>query len=178
MYRNGIILSEELHNHPRASDTTVAVIMGSRSDWETVKPCCDVLEEFKIPFEYGVVSAHRTPQRMVKYATHAQVRGLKIIIACAGGSAHLSGMIASETRLPVLSFGPTSKTFGSMDVIGSCVRMPSGVPLGFMGLDKAGAENAAYEAIRILALLDEKIATRYSEFLLNQTKNVPYSAHD
>ncbi len=87
-------------------------------------------------------------------------------------------MVASETTLPVLGFGPTSKTFGPMDVIGSSVRMPSGVPLSFMGLDKAGAENAAYEALRILALLDKTIASRHSAFVRSQTETVPYAAHD
>ncbi len=178
MYKYGIALSAELLESPSDSLALVAVIMGSRSDWETVKPCCDVLEKFEVTFEYGIISAHRTPDRMVKYVSRAQARGLKAIIACAGGSAHLPGMVASETTLPVLGLGPTSKTFGPMDVIGSCVRMPSGVPLSFMGLDKAGAENAAYAAIRILALIDNDIASRYSAFVRNQTETVPYTAHD
>ncbi len=178
MYQYGIPLSAELLVRPGVSDALVAVIMGSRSDWETVKPCCDILESFEVSFEYGVVSAHRTPERMMKYVGVANARGLKVIIACAGGSAHLPGMAASETTLPVLGFGPTSKTFGPMDVIGSCIRMPSGVPLSFMGLDKAGAENAAYEALRIIALLDDVIASRYFAFVRNQTETVPYSAHN
>ena len=178
MYNRGIRLSANIIEDLQDTVAQVAVIMGSRSDWETVRPCCDALDSFEVSFEYGIVSAHRTPDRMMRYVGAARARGIKVIIACAGGSAHLPGMVASETMLPVLGFGPTAKDFGPMDVIGSCVRMPSGVPLSFMGLDKAGAENAAYEALRIIALLDETVASRYSAFMQNQTETVPYSAHD
>ncbi len=160
------------------NEALVGVIMGSQSDWPTVTPCCDMLEQLSIPFEYGVVSAHRTPSRMVQYAHNAKTRGLRVIIACAGGSSHLQGMTASETRLPVLGFGPTSKSFGPMDVIGSCVRMPKGIPLAFMGLDEAGGVNAALEAARILALVDKEIDERLDRFIKEQTETVPFAAHD
>lgn len=172
--------AERMYEDPSKSsnDALVGVIMGSQSDWLTVKPCCDLLEQLSIPFEYGVVSAHRTPGRMNYYAQTAKKRGLRVLIACAGGSAHLPGMTASETRLPVLGFGPTSKTFGPMDVLGSSVRMPKGVPLAFMGLDEAGAVNAALEAVRILALSDEYIDERLTAFNKDQTEIVPFAAHD
>lgn len=178
VYQFGIALSRELVEQGSATKAVVGVIMGSQSDWTTVKPCCDLLEQFEVPFEYGVVSAHRTPDRMVKYAKAAQTRGIKILITCAGGSAHLPGMVASETILPVLGFGPISEKFGSMDVIGSCVRMPPGVPLAFMGLDGAGAKNAALKAVRILAIYDVELRVKLVAWIKNQSNSVPYAAHD
>ena len=178
MYSLGQVLTEEsVSEDPRSTDALVGVIMGSDSDWPTVKPCCDVLEILQIPFEFGVVSAHRTPKRMRKYAECAQYRGIQVIIACAGGSAHLPGMTASETILPVLGFGPTSKTFGPMDVIGSNVRMPAGVPMSFMGLDEAGAKNAALQAVRIISLQDAVLRVRLVQYIENQTNAVPFSVH-
>ena len=179
VYQFGTQLTEKsVSANAPASTAVVGVIMGSQSDWPTVKPCCDVLEQLQVRFEYGVVSAHRTPKRTSCYAENAQYRDLQVIIACAGGSAHLPGMTASETILPVLGFGPTSKTFGPMDVVGSNIRMPAGIPLGFMGLDEAGAKNAALEAVRILALHDTELRQRLVQYIDNQTKSVPFSAHD
>lgn len=177
-YPYGTMLSEALVAAALPTEARVAVIMGSQSDWPTVQPCCEILLQLKVRFEYGVVSAHRTPKRMMDYVGHAEARGLQVIIACAGGSAHLPGMAASETILPVLGFGPTSSKFGPMDVIGSNIRMPAGVPLGFMGLDEAGAKNAALEAVRILALGDSELRKRLVDYVANQTKSVPYEAHD
>lgn len=177
-YSHGTMLSEALVVGALPTEAKVAVIMGSQSDWPTVQPCCDILNQLQILFEYGVVSAHRTPKRMIDYVGHAEARGLQVIIACAGGSAHLPGMAASETILPVLGFGPTSSKFGPMDVIGSNIRMPAGVPLAFMGLDDAGAKNAALEASRILSLNDSELRKRLVSYVANQTKSVPYAAHD
>lgn len=177
-YKYGQPLSAELVAAAEASAGPVSVIMGSHSDWNTVKPCCDVLEEFQVPFEYGVVSAHRTHERLFQYVPALELRGVKVLITCAGGSSHLQGMSASMTIIPVLGFGPTSSTFGPMDVIGSCVRMPSGVPLPFMGLDDKGAKNAALEALRILALADPELRARYKAWVEIQTNSVPFRAHD
>ncbi len=177
-FNYGTSLTPELVQGENPQQSLVGVIMGSASDWETVEPCCAMLDELKIRFEYGVVSAHRTPGRMVTYAQKARARGLHVIIACAGGSAHLPGMTASETTLPVLGFGPLSKAFGPMDVIGSNVRMPKGIPLAFMGLDAAGAVNAALLAARILSLGNAEIEERVVSYFGKQTNDVPYSAHE
>jgi 5-(carboxyamino)imidazole ribonucleotide mutase len=181
-FRHGYSLEETLFGDAGAFNPTTAirvgVIMGSRSDWPTVEPCCTKLNELEIGFEYGVVSAHRTPDRMRKYAHNAEKRGIQIIIACAGGSSHLQGMTASETILPVLGFGPMSSKFGPMDVIGSCVRMPAGAPLSFLGFDEAGAVNAALEAAKILSLFHPNLKKRLKKYLEQQCENVPYSAHD
>ena len=177
MYSHATMLSEALVAASLPTEARVAVIMGSQSDWPTVQPCCDILNQLQILFEYGVVSAHRTPKRMVNYVCNAAERGLQVIIACAGGSAHLPGMVASETILPVLGFGPTSSKFGPMDVIGSNIRMPAGVPLAFMVLDDAGAKNAALEAVRILSLSDLELRKRLVSYVASQTKSVPFAAH-
>jgi len=174
----GTPLTRELVHGENPQRSLVGVIMGSRSDWGTVEPCCAMLERLEIPFEYGVVSAHRTPERMSAYAQGAKARGLRVIITCAGGSAHLPGMTASETRLPVLGFGPTSKALAGMDVIGSTVRMPKGVPLAFMGLDEAGSINAALMAALILAPGDAGIEERVECYVKQETSRVPYSAHE
>lgn len=153
----------------------VGVIMGSRSDWPSMEPCTRMLEALQIPFEFGVVSAHRTPERMTHYASRAQVRGLKIIIACAGGSAHLPGMIASETLLPVLGVSP-KKTDSA--AIGSMIEMPEGIPLAYLGggsepYRNAGAANAALLAARILALSDTDLAERIETHRQQLERDVP-----
>ncbi len=148
-----------LHKHFPQSEGTkklVGVIMGSQSDWPFMMPCTDMLDKLQIPFEFGVVSAHRTPERMSQYGSRAQVRGINIIIACAGGSAHLPGMMASETLLPVLAVAP-KKT--DQAAIGSMIEMPEGIPLAYLGggsaeYRNAGAVNAALMAARILSLND------------------------
>jgi 5-(carboxyamino)imidazole ribonucleotide mutase len=174
LFKYGIPLTKEMHD-AESINAQVAVIMGSQSDWGTVIHCCQQLEELRVPFVYGVVSAHRTPERMTKFAQIAAGQGLKVICACAGGSAHLPGMVASETTLPVLGFGPTSQSFGPMDVLGSTVRMPAGVPLAMMGLDKAGAINAALMAVRILGSGNLLIAATLRTFAKQQTGTVPYT---
>ncbi len=151
--------------------------MGSRSDWPYMEPCTRMLERLEIDFEFGIVSAHRTPKRMVDYAHTAEERGLQTIIACAGGSAHLPGMIASETLLPVLAVAP-KKT--DQAAIGSMIEMPEGIPLAYMGAGSehyrnAGAVNAALMAARFLAAQDENLRERLRTYHRNLSNTVPYS---
>lgn len=155
----------------------VGIIMGSRSDWPFLQPCTDLLEQLKIPFEFGVVSAHRTPERMTQYAQTAFHRGLQVIIACAGGSAHLPGMIASETILPTLGVAP-KKT--DEHAVGSMIAMPAGKPLGYMGGGSApgknaGATNAALMAASILALSDGEIHDRLCAYHNQLRDSVPFT---
>lgn len=139
----------------------VGLIMGSDSDWDTVEPAAEALAEFGIPFEVGVLSAHRTPERMLAYATSAQERGLKVIIACAGGAAHLPGMVAAATPLPVIGIPRALKDLDGMDSLLSIVQMPAGVPVATVSI--GGAKNAGLLAVRILGAGDpalmEKMAT-------------------
>lgn len=177
-YKFGTVLTEQAFDEGLLPTTaSVGVIMGSDSDWNTVEPCCDMLERLEIRFEYGVVSAHRTPERMTEYVSQAESRGLKVVAACAGGSCHLQGMSSSHTTLLVLGFAPLSEKFGPWDVLGSCVRMPAGVPLPFIGFDKAGAVNTALTAARALAIADEELRKRLVEFREAQRNDVPYSPH-
>ncbi|NNU90866.1 5-(carboxyamino)imidazole ribonucleotide mutase [Anoxybacillus sp. CHMUD] len=128
----------------------VAVIMGSQSDWETMRHACDILEELHIPFEKKVVSAHRTPDFMFTYAESAEGRGIKVIIAGAGGAAHLPGMVAAKTTLPVIGVPIMSKTLNGLDSLLSIVQMPGGVPVATVAIGTAGAVNAALLAASIL----------------------------
>ena len=150
----------------------VGVIMGSKSDWETMKQACDVLESFEVPYEKRVVSAHRTPAWMNEYATTAVSRGLKIIIAGAGGAAHLPGMVASQTTLPVLGVPVKSRALSGLDSLLSIVQMPGGIPVGTLAIGDAGAKNAGLLAVRILATTDDKLQKRLAEFQEEQTKKV------
>lgn len=140
--------------------TDVGVIMGSSSDWETMRWACEVLAELQIPFEKQVVSAHRTPELMAQYAAQAAGRGLKVIIAGAGGAAHLPGMVASQTSLPVIGVPVQSRALNGMDSLLSIVQMPGGVPVATMAIGKAGAINAALFAARMLAVTDTALADR------------------
>lgn len=142
----------------------VGVIMGSKSDWETMKHAADVLREFQIPHESRVVSAHRTPQWMCEYASTAEQRGLKVIIAGAGGAAHLPGMVASQTVLPVLGVPVQSKTLSGLDSLLSIVQMPGGIPVGTLAIGEAGAKNAGLLAVRILAVENSTLRTKLHEF--------------
>ncbi|ASB87442.1 5-(carboxyamino)imidazole ribonucleotide mutase [Bacillus sonorensis] len=139
------------------------VIMGSTSDWETMKHACDILEELEIPFEKKVVSAHRTPDLMFEYAETARERGLKVIIAGAGGAAHLPGMVAAKTTLPVIGVPVQSKALNGLDSLLSIVQMPGGVPVATVAIGKAGAVNAGLLAAQILSAFDERIARALSE---------------
>jgi 5-(carboxyamino)imidazole ribonucleotide mutase len=163
---------------PRAKKTKsstrslVGIIMGSQSDWATMKVAAEMLDTFKIPYESKIVSAHRTPQRLYEYATTAQKRGLKIIIAGAGGAAHLPGMCASLTALPVLGVPVKSKALDGMDALLSIAQMPKGVPVGTLAIGEAGAGNAGLLAAMILALGDEKLNARVIKWRESQTQSV------
>ncbi|MCY7990688.1 5-(carboxyamino)imidazole ribonucleotide mutase [Bacillus haynesii] len=141
----------------------LGVIMGSTSDWETMKHACGILDELGIPFEKKVVSAHRTPDLMFEYAETARERGLKVIIAGAGGAAHLPGMVAAKTTLPVIGVPVQSKALNGLDSLLSIVQMPGGVPVATVAIGKAGAVNAGLLAAQILSAFDEKLAGRLDE---------------
>lgn len=150
----------------------VGVIMGSRSDWETMKHAADTLEELGVSFETKVVSAHRTPDLLFEYASTAAERGLRVIIAGAGGSAHLPGMTAAKTHLPVLGVPVQSKALDGMDSLLSIVQMPAGVPVGPLAIGRSGAINAALLAASIIALDDEGVRERLVKFRDAQTSSV------
>jgi 5-(carboxyamino)imidazole ribonucleotide mutase len=150
----------------------VGIIMGSRSDWETMRRATDVLKELGVSHEVRVVSAHRTPDLLFEYAESAVERGLKVIIAGAGGAAHLPGMTAAKTRLPVLGVPVESKALSGMDSLLSIVQMPAGIPVGSTAIGSAGAVNAALLAAAIIALGDPQVATALDAFRRNQTDTV------
>ncbi|KLU39533.1 MAG: N5-carboxyaminoimidazole ribonucleotide mutase [Peptococcaceae bacterium 1109] len=143
--------------------TQVGVVMGSISDWETMQHACSILEELGIGYEKKVLSGHRTPDEVFEYAGAARERGLKVIIAGAGGAAHLAGMIAAKTTLPVIGVPIQTKSLGGLDSLLSIVQMPGGVPVATMAIGKAGAVNAALFAAQILAVTDETIAAKLAE---------------
>jgi 5-(carboxyamino)imidazole ribonucleotide mutase len=138
----------------------VGVIMGSKSDWETMQYACEILDHLEIPYEKKVVSAHRTPDLMFTYAEEARIKGLKVIIAGAGGAAHLPGMVASKTTLPVIGVPVQSKALNGLDSLLSIVQMPGGVPVATVAIGKAGATNAGLLAAQILATEDLEIARK------------------
>ena len=150
----------------------VGVVMGSRSDWETMKSASEILTQFGVPHECKVVSAHRTPQWMNEYASTAEARGIKIIIAGAGGAAHLPGMIASQTVLPVLGVPVQSKALNGLDSLLSIVQMPGGVPVATLAIGTAGAKNAGLLAVRILALQNPQLNAAMHKFCDDQTNAV------
>jgi 5-(carboxyamino)imidazole ribonucleotide mutase len=158
-----------------AETTLVGVIMGSRSDWETLRHTAETLEKLGISHETRVVSAHRTPERLFDYAKQAAGRGLKVIIAGAGGAAHLPGMAASMTHLPVLGVPVQSAALAGVDSLLSIVQMPAGVPVGTLAIGRAGAVNAALLAASILALHDAALAARLIAWRAAQTESVPES---
>lgn len=150
----------------------VGVIMGSRSDWETMKNAADILEQFGVAHECRVVSAHRTPQWMAEYAETAADRGIKVIIAGAGGAAHLPGMVASQTVLPVLGVPVQSRALQGLDSLLSIVQMPGGIPVATLAIGTAGAKNAGLLAVRILATQDEQLRAALEKFNRDQTDTV------
>ena len=156
------------------TETTAAVgiIMGSQSDWETMRHAAETLETLGVPFETRIVSAHRTPRRLYAYAEEARERGLKVIVAGAGGAAHLPGMTASMTPLPVIGVPVESKSLKGMDSLLSIVQMPAGVPVATVAIGRAGAVNAALLAAAIVALGDERVAAALDEWRANQTAAV------
>ncbi|MFD2216809.1 MULTISPECIES: 5-(carboxyamino)imidazole ribonucleotide mutase [Bacillaceae] len=141
-------------------EPVVGVIMGSTSDWETMKAACDILDELNVPYEKKVVSAHRTPDYMFEYAENARKRGLKVIIAGAGGAAHLPGMVAAKTSLPVIGVPVQSKALNGLDSLLSIVQMPGGVPVATVAIGKAGATNAGLLAAEILSTGDQSLADK------------------
>jgi 5-(carboxyamino)imidazole ribonucleotide mutase len=138
----------------------VGVIMGSTSDWETMKHACEILEELNVPYEKKVVSAHRTPDYMFEYADKARNRGLKVIVAGAGGAAHLPGMVAAKTTIPVIGVPVQSKALKGLDSLLSIVQMPGGVPVATVAIGKAGATNAGLLAAQILSIGDQDLASK------------------
>ena len=150
----------------------VAVVMGSSSDWETMKHAVDVLEQFGIPHEHHIVSAHRTPVWMAEFASNAEARGLEVIIAGAGGAAHLPGMVAAHTTLPVLGVPVQSAALQGLDSLLSIVQMPGGVPVGVLAIGKAGATNAGLLAASILANSRPELRTKLRAFRDEQAEKV------
>ena len=150
----------------------VGIIMGSTSDWETMKHACDILDELNVPYEKKVVYAHRTPDFMFEYAETARERGIKVIIAGAGGAAHLPGMTAAKTTLPVIGVPVQSKALNGMDSLLSIVQMPGGVPVATTSIGKAGAVNAGLLAAQILSAFDEDLARKLDERRENTKQTV------
>jgi 5-(carboxyamino)imidazole ribonucleotide mutase len=172
------------HDRPEEGMTTssetakVGIIMGSQSDWPTMKHAADVLDALGVPYEARIVSAHRTPQRLYDYAHSAKSRGLQVIIAGAGGAAHLPGMAASMTPLPVLGVPVKSRALSGQDSLLSIVQMPGGIPVGTLAIGDAGAKNAGLLASAILALQDEALAARLDEWRKAQSEAVAETPED
>jgi len=150
----------------------VGIIMGSKSDWPTMEYAANALDEFGIAYEVEVVSAHRTPAKMAAYAASGPARGLRIIIAGAGGAAHLPGMVAAQTRLPVLGVPIKSKALNGLDSLLSIAQMPAGIPVATFAIGEPGARNAGLFAVAMLALDDKTLAARLEKFRATQTKQV------
>ncbi len=156
----------------------IGLIMGSQSDWPTLRAAAAILDSLEIPYESRIVSAHRTPDRMSDYARNAAGRGLKVIIAAAGGAAHLPGMTASMTTLPVLGVPVETKALKGMDSLLSIVQMPGGVPVATFAIGESGAKNAALHAAAILALSDAALAKRLAQWRTAQTESVAETPSD
>lgn len=155
-----------------AASPLVGIIMGSHSDWETMQHASEILKQFEVPHECRVVSAHRTPAWMQEYATSAETRGLQVIIAGAGGAAHLPGMVAAQTVLPVLGVPVQSHALNGLDSLLSIVQMPGGIPVATLAIGKAGATNAGLLAVSILANSQPELRTRLHAFRQQQTEKV------
>ena len=153
----------------------VSIIMGSQSDWQTMKYASKILKTFKVAHEIKIISAHRTPKRMFEFAENAEKRGIKIIIAGAGGAAHLPGMTASIANIPVLGVPIESKNLKGLDSLLSIAQMPSGIPVGSLAVGKAGADNAALLAISILGTMDSSLKKKYIQWRQKQTKLIAKS---
>ena len=156
----------------------ISVIMGSQSDWKTMRFACDVLEEFNISYEKKIISAHRTPDRLFNYAKNAHKRQIKVIIAGAGGAAHLPGMVASKTLLPVIGVPILSEALSGVDSLYSIVQMPRGCPVATMAIGIPGAVNSSILAISVLALNDKKLAKKLKIWHKNKTLTVPLVPKD
>ncbi len=153
----------------------VGIVMGSQSDWETMRKAAEMLDAFAVPYETKITSAHRTPDRMYEYAKTAATRGIRVIIAGAGGAAHLPGMTAALTILPVLGVPVRTKTMDGLDSLLSIAQMPAGIPVGTLAVGEAGAANAGLLALSILALNDEKLSRKLEKWRAAQTKAVALS---
>ncbi len=162
----------------RAAAAPVAIVMGSRSDWPTMKAAAATLDALEVAYEARVVSAHRTPDRLVSFAKGAAAAGVKVIIAGAGGAAHLPGMVASMTSLPVLGVPVQSKALSGLDSLLSIVQMPGGVPVGTLAIGEAGAKNAGLMAASILGLSDPALTARLDAWRAEQTASVSESVED
>ena len=163
----GLLMLKQKNNTDK-----VGVIMGSQSDWETMKMAVKVLEKLSVSYEVNIVSAHRTPERLYDYAKSAKNKNIKVIIAGAGGAAHLPGMVASLTHIPVLGVPIMSKALSGMDSLLSIAQMPSGIPVGTLAIGESGANNAAIMAAQILALNNKIIEKKVKNYRLKQTKSV------
>ena len=150
----------------------VGIVMGSDSDWPIMKACAETLKQFGVPYEAKVLSAHRTPDAALDYAATAQSRGMKVLIGAAGGAAHLAGVLAAKTELPVLAVPMPSKHLGGFDSLLSMVQMPGGIPVATFAIGEAGATNAALFAIAMMALSDPALAKKLSDFRVRQTEKV------
>ncbi len=150
----------------------IGIVMGSASDWDTMKAAAKMLEEFGVPYEAKVMSAHRTPQAVAEWATNAQKNGMKAIIAAAGGAAHLAGVVAAHTTLPVLGVPMPSKHLQGLDSLLSTVQMPKGIPVATFAIGEAGAANAALLAVAMMAVTDKALAGKLAEFRRKQTDAV------
>ncbi|HXU40945.1 MAG TPA: 5-(carboxyamino)imidazole ribonucleotide mutase [Burkholderiales bacterium] len=150
----------------------IGIVMGSTSDWETMKAAAKVLEEFSVRYEAKAMSAHRTPQAVAEWASSAQKNGMKAIIAAAGGAAHLAGVVAAHTMLPVLGVPMPSKHLQGLDSLLSTVQMPKGIPVATFAIGEAGAANAALFAVALLALSDSNLQKKLSDFRVKQTEAV------
>ncbi len=156
----------------RTNGPLVGIVMGSTSDWETMQNTAQTLEKLGIPYEKRVLSAHRTPDAALEYAATAEARGIKVLIGAAGGAAHLAGVLAAKTTLPILGVPMQSKSLNGLDSLLSMVQMPAGIPVGTLAIGSAGATNAALFAAAILALFDAGIRARLREYREAQTKKV------
>ena len=156
----------------RPQPPLVGIIMGSKSDWDTMRPAAEILTEFGVPHECRIVSAHRTPELMTEYAATAESRGLEVVIAGAGGAAHLPGMVASQTILPVLGVPVQSRALNGMDSLLSIVQMPGGIPVGCLAIGEAGSKNAGLLAVRILATTRPELRAKLHDFQQRQRDRV------
>jgi 5-(carboxyamino)imidazole ribonucleotide mutase len=157
---------------PRSGSSLVGIVMGSASDWDTMKPAAKLLEEFGVAYEAKAMSAHRTPAAVMAWTGAAKDNGMKVIIAAAGGAAHLAGVVAAHTTIPVLGVPMPSKHLGGLDSLLSTVQMPKGIPVATLAIGEAGAANAALFAVAILALSDSSLDKKLSEFRAKQTEAV------
>ena len=153
-------------------NSKISIVMGSQSDWKTLCECQNILESFNLSFEKKIISAHRTPRRLYEYAKNLSKTNIQVVIAGAGGAAHLPGMIASMTIIPVLGVPIQTKTLSGIDSLLSIVQMPFGIPLPTLAIGEAGAKNAALSAVSILSLNDEKIKKELEKFRIEQTKSI------